>query len=143
VAATARARTRPPAKPKRTPLPPAGDDEEVIDLGDPDAEAPPPERVPLFSIGGTVHTMLKEPPLSIALSALELQRQHDDGTPEGRTEARGYSTVYMMREALGESSYRALLNCKTLTGPQFARIQDKVMKRVMGALEGEDGFPNR
>jgi hypothetical protein len=121
--------------------PPPDDDDEVIDLAEPDPEAEP-ERVPLFRIGETVHLMLKNPSPSLAIESLEVQRQYDDGTPVGRTEARGYGSAFLMKEMLGEESYRALLGCRTMTSAQFARIQRRVINRALGQMEGEDGSPN-
>jgi hypothetical protein len=48
-----------------------------------------------------------------------------------------------MRDMLGEKSYRALLDCRTMTRAQYLKIVGKVMRRAMGALEEEDGSPNR
>lgn len=135
------ATARKPAAPRRPPaLPPAGDDE-IIEISAPDPEAKP-ERVPAFKIGETVHTMLKDPPATIGLNALDIQARYDDGTLVGRGEARGYASVYLMAKMLGEASYRALLGCDNMTREQFARINERVTRRAMGALETADGSPN-
>lgn len=115
----------------------AGDDDEIIDLGEPAAPGPEPEREPVFRIGDTVHTMLKDPPASIALKSLDLAYERGGGL-----DAQGFAQVYVMREMLGEESYRALLDFPGLTGPQFTRIMGKVVTRAMGAME-MDGTPNR
>lgn len=136
MAATARTtatRRKPPARPA---LPPVEDDE-VIDLGEPDPETEP-ERELLFRIAGTEHTMLKEPPPALALSALELAERRG-----GTEQAVAFADVYIMREMLGDKSYRALLGCKTMTRAQYIKIVNRVMTRAMGALEDEDGSPNR
>lgn len=122
--------------PKQRPPGPPDDDDEVVSLdAEPDTE---PERVPVFTIRGEVHTMLASPGPSIALRAMELAERR------GATEVSlGLADVYIMREMLGENSYRALLNCKTMTRGQYLKIVGRVMRRAMGALEDEDGSPNR
>ncbi len=139
MAATARTPKpgRPKPPPRRPALPPADDDDEVIDLAEPDPDTEP-ERVPLFKIGDTVHTMLADPGPSVALRAMELAEQRG-ATPL----AVGFADVYIMREMLGEKSYRALLDCRTMTRGQYLKIVGKVMKLAMGALEDEGGSPNR
>jgi small-conductance mechanosensitive channel len=82
--------------------------------------------------------MLKEPPPSHALSALELADRRG-ASPQ----AIALADVYIMREMLGDTSYRALLGCKTMTRAQYLKIVNRVMTRAMGALEDEDGSPNR
>lgn len=140
MAATARsprATAKPKAPPKRPPALPsaAGDDDEVIDLSaGPEAE---PERIPVFRIGDTVHTMLKNPPLTVVMSALELAERRG-GTPQ----AIGFADVDIMRQMLGTESYRALLDCKTITRDQYLKIVGRVMKRALGAAE-DDSSPNR
>lgn len=141
MAATAKASPakRPPRRPPvpQRPSPFGVDDGEVVDLGDPE-EAPEPERVPVFSIGGVVHTMLAEPGPGVTLRALELAERR------GATEqAVAFADVQIMRDMLGEASYRALLDCKTMTRDQYLKIVGRVMNRAMGALEDRDGSPNR
>lgn len=134
---TATARRRAAARQQPRPGPGVEEDDEVIDLGDPD-EAGEPEREVVFKIRGTEHSMLKNPGPSIALSAFELAERR------GATEtAAGFADVYIMREMLGEKSYRALLDCRTMTRDQFIRITQRIMTRAMGALEEQDGSPNR
>jgi hypothetical protein len=133
MAATARATTRP----KRSARPTPADDTQVISIGAPDPEAEP-ERVPVFSIGDEHHTMLKDPGPTIVLRALELAERRG-----GTEQAVAFADVQIMRDMLGEPSYRALLDCRTLTRGQYVQIVERVMTRAMGALEDEDGSPNR
>jgi hypothetical protein len=133
MAATARAAV----KGKRPTVPRRDAGTEIVDLGDPD-EAAAPEREVVFKIGGVEHTMLKNPGPSIALSGFELAERRG-----GTEQAAGFADVYIMREMLGAESYRALLDCRTMTRDQFIRISTRVMTRAMGALEDEDGSPNR
>lgn len=139
MAATARKPKAAAPAPQRPALP-AGDDDEIIGIAlpDPDAE---PERVPLFAIGDEVHTMLKDPPLSLALTAMDIQRQRASSSPEDIADARGLAEAYVMQEMLGEDSYRALLASRTLTAAQYRAITERVTKRVLGALEDGDA-PN-
>lgn len=142
MAATARSpkpRPRPKALPP-APLPEPDDDGDVIDLGDGEGEAEP-ERVPLFRIGETVYTMLKDPPLSLALKALDMQSRRVSESEEDRADAQGVANAYVMREMLGEQAYRALLSSRTLTASQWAAITGRVTRRVLGALERDDS-PN-
>lgn len=134
MAATARSTSKPKPVRRPAPLVPAGDDD-LVDIPEPDPEAEP-DRVPVFKIGDTVHTMLADPGPSVALRAMELAEQRG-ATPL----AVGFADVFIMREMLGGESYRALLNCKAMTRGQYLRIVGKVMRRAMGALE-DDGSPN-
>jgi len=127
------ARPRPPARV----LPPV-DDEEVIALDEDGDDEPEPARVPVFSIGEQLHTMIADPPPSLALSALELAERRG-GTPQ----AIALADVFIMRAMLGEPSYRALLASRKMTRTQYLKIVAKVMKKAMGALEDGDGSPNR
>lgn len=140
MAATAKAspaakRPRRPVPQRIVPLP--DDDDEVVDLAEPDPESEP-ERVPVFKIGGTVHTMLAEPGPGVALRALELAERRG-----ASVQAVAFADVQIMRDMLGEESYRALLDCKTMTRDQYLKIVARVMSRAMGALEDRDGSPNR
>jgi hypothetical protein len=137
MAATAKARTAARKRYATRTAPEPDDDGEVIGIAEDDPEAEP-EREPVFSIGETVHTMLKDPPPSLALSAIELAERRG-GSPQ----AIGLADIYVMREMLGEQSYRSLLNCRTMTRAQYLKITGRVLKRAMGALEDEDGSPNR
>jgi hypothetical protein len=138
MAATAKGRTRATVTPRPSGrLPEPEGDGELIDIAAPDAEAEP-ERVPVFSIGGVVHTMLKDPGPAVALRALELADRRG-GTPQ----AVAFADVQIMRDMLGEESYRALLNCSTMTRAQYLKIVDRIMRGALGGLEGEDGSPNR
>jgi len=135
MSATAKGRPTASRRPPSTSWP-ASDGEEVIDISaEPEGE---PERVLLFRIGGVEYTMLKNPPPSIGLAALDLADRRG-GSPQSVALA----DVYVMREMLGEESYRALLNCKTMDRDQYLRIVGRVMRSAMGAIEDEDGSPNR
>lgn len=137
MAAQARATANKPAirRPPRA-LPAAAaagiDDEELIEISvdDPEQE---PERVPLFKIGDTVYTMLADPPLTLAMEAMDVSYER----------GQGFGEVFIMREMLGEQAYRALLGSKSLKGPQYKEIAERITKRVYGVLEREGGSPNR
>jgi hypothetical protein len=120
--------TQPPAS-----LPAAGVGIIAIEDGEPE-EA---EREAVFSIGDKVHTMLAHPSPTIAATAADLAYRRG-----GTDQAYGLAAVYVMREMLGESSYRALLNAKRLTKDQYKAIIKTVTERAYGVLEEEDGSPN-
>lgn len=148
MAATARSSRTPakaPARPKASrPLPPAvraamkkAQDAGLVQIDADDAEGAEPEREPVFAIGETVHTMLADPPPTLAMAALDMAYQRG-----GTEQAYGLATVFLMREMLGEESYRALLASRRVTRAQYTAIVEKVTVRVYSALEGEDGSPN-
>jgi hypothetical protein len=86
--------------------------------------------VAVFSIGSTVYTVPAEPPVSLALKALDLQYRRGGAWAE----------VFIMREMLGETGYRALLDCKTLTRDQYAAITAAIRSLAFG--DQEDDSPN-
>jgi len=112
----------------------AGDaDDELIEISADDPEhEPEPERVPVFKIGDEVYTMLKDPPLTLALKARNV----------GYERGEGYAEIFVMREMLGEDSYRALLDNQSLKGRQLEAITARVTRRLFGALEREMKDPN-
>jgi len=122
-----------PARP-RTATPAAiaaAADDDIIEIS-PDDPEQEPERVPLFKIGETVYTMLADPPLTLAMEAMDVSYER----------GQGFGEVFVMREMLGEEAYRALLGSKSLKGPQYKAITDKVTGRLYGVLESEGGSPN-
>lgn len=105
-----------------------------IDDGPEDAE---PERELVFMIGETEHTMLADPSPTLPMRALDIAYQRG-----GTDQAFGVAAVFLMREMLGEESYRALLNAKRITKAQYKAIIEKVTVRAYSALEDGDGSPN-
>jgi hypothetical protein len=111
----------------------AAEDDAIIEISEDDPEEAPPEREPLFSIGDEVYTMLKDPPLTLAMQARNV----------GYERGEGYAEIFLMREMLGEDAYRALLANRSLKGPQLQAITARVSKRLFGVLERETASPNR
>lgn len=108
-------------------------DDAIIEISADDPEEAPPERVPLFSIGDEVYTMLADPPLTLALEARNVGYERGDG----------YAEIFVMREMLGLDAYRALLANRSLKGAQLAAITARVSRRLFGVLERETASPNR
>jgi hypothetical protein len=103
-----------------------------------DEDTPEPAREDVFAIGETGHSMLADPPVTIATQALDLAYRMGGGQT-----GIGYATVFIMREMLGDESYEALLNSKRITAAQYKAITEAVTMRAYSALEDEDGNPNR
>lgn len=138
MAAQARVPARPGVGRPRRALPAAAAaaavdaDDAIIELTEDDPEEAPPERVALFKIGGEVYTMLKDPPLTLALQARNV----------GFERGEGYAEIFVMREMLGEGAYRALLGNSSLKGRQLEAITKRVTTTLFGVLERESASPN-
>lgn len=135
--AQAKAKSAAPRRPRAAlpaAAPAAAADDSIIELtaDDPEEETPEPERVPLFKIGDITYTMLADPPLTLAMKALDVSYER----------GQGFGEVFIMREMLGEETYRALLGNRALKGPQYAAIMGRVTQRLYGVLEREGGSPN-
>lgn len=137
MAATARA-GRAPAKarpPARRPLPPA---EPPVIIGiavpDEDEELVEPERVPIFSIGDDVYTMLKEAPPTLGIETIDYA---------DRKGGAGYGEIYLLRLMLGSDGLNALLDAgkkRWIKKAQYDAITRRVMATALG-VEEED-LPN-
>jgi hypothetical protein len=130
-AAAPGARKPPPsARPVRPALPAAPADDEIICLeaGAPEGE-PEPARVPLFSIGGTLYTMLAEAPPTIGLDTLQVSEEKG---------SLGYGEIHLLREMMGPDALNALLEAGRkgwVKRPQFNAIMARVREAALGAME--------
>lgn len=137
MAAQARVPARPGVGRPRRALPAAaavaagGEDDAIIEISEDDPEQEP-ERVAVFKIGDEVYTMLKDPPLTLALEARDV----------GYERGAGYAEIFVMREMLGLDAYRALLASRSLKGAQLNAVTERVTKRLFGVLEKESASPN-
>lgn len=134
----AKAVARPP-KPRPPARRPAATEEPPVIIGIPvpaeDEELPDPERVPVFQIGETVYTMLKEPPPTLGVAALDAADRK--GGP-------GFGEMYVLREMLGSAALNALIDAgskRWLTKEQYKEIVGRVRHAAFGDQEDDD--PNR
>ena len=122
---------RPPALPS---FPDSQDD--VITIGPPDNGEEPgkPARVPVFSIGGTVYTMLADPPPTLSLASLNAAAK--GGGP-------AFGEIYAIRAMLGSRALNALIEAGEKGWVSLDRY-DAIVKRVRDAAFGpaEDEDPN-
>jgi hypothetical protein len=88
-------------------------------------DAAPVEMIPLFSIDGEVYSIPGEVGAGMALNVLDRARR------DGMESAMSWALEAM----LGTDSYRALLDCKTLTITQLEQIMEAVQLHVMGGTE--------
>jgi hypothetical protein len=107
----------------------------AIPVPDDDEEQPEPERVPIFQIGDTVYTMLKDPPPTMGIAAIDAADRK--GGP-------GFGEMYVLREMMGSKALNALIDAgkrRWLTKAQYEAITTRVRNAAFGAEEDDD--PNR
>lgn len=119
---TAAARKRTAAKAK----PLTAEDFEPVELS---SEVPEEDRVPLFSIDGTVYTVPKFVPQGVSLEFVRLNR----------TEGEAVASVRLLERMLGPESYEALEQCPTLDDKQMQKIIDMAQKLAFGKAEVKEG----
>jgi hypothetical protein len=88
-----------------------------------------PDMLDLFSIDGVTYQIPAEPSAGMALKVLDVARR--DGMEAAMSQC--------LEELLGEESYQALLNCKSLKIEQLEAIMEGVQLLVLGKLEGALG----
>lgn len=97
-----------------------------IDTKDP-AVGPSAGRRPLFYIDGVEHSIPVDVPGNLALQAIEWMAELGDAM----------ATRKLMIEVLGEESYRALVNCTSISKGEMQAIQQVIKDLVFGEQEQE------
>jgi hypothetical protein len=89
------------------------------------------EREPLFSLNGTIHTVLVGVPASVALEYAFTAVEAGDGA----------AVVFALNYALGAESRRALMTHKGLTAEQLGKIITVIRGKFDGALVAPKATP--
>lgn len=90
------------------------------------------EREPLFSLNGTVHTVLVRVPTGVALEYMFTLAETGEGG----------AIVFALNYALGSASRRALMTHKGLTDDQLRKIIGAVCAKFDGALKDPKAQPS-
>jgi hypothetical protein len=105
----------------------------MIELDSTEKEETPADRIPVFSIDGTVYDMPAEIKPHVALKYLWMLRQNNAD----------YASAWLMETVLGKEGFEALSNFEGLTPKQFNAIRDIVQEKAMGATEDPGKAPTR
>lgn len=116
--------SRSPARPRGKPV----EMPEVIKLSS-DDPTPDKELVDLFEIDGEMYRMWLNPPASVGLRYLKINREQ--GTESG--------AQYLLETMLDGDGYDALMNYGKLTDEQFESIMKACEKYAVGAKEKRQG----
>lgn len=97
------------------------------------AELAAAERIPLFSIDGTVYSVPKQ------IDGGSLLRYLDDAAERGGEAA----IANLLREMVGDDGYEALVSFKGLKPGQLEELFDKVEEYAMGQMNKIGGKSRR
>jgi hypothetical protein len=98
---------------------------EILRLPAPDPDAPPAERVPLFTIGDREYTMLASPPFRVGVEYLYQVRHNGIAS----------ALDFLLDEMLGVEAFAALRAYEGLKDEQLAQVITIVHRTAMGRVE--------
>lgn len=90
---------------------------------------PQDQRVPAFSINGTVYTIATRPKTNAGLKYIHL----------ARTRGQEIAVDFMLETLLGKEGYQALMDFDDLTEQNLTEVIEAASKIMLGAVEGPKG----
>jgi len=97
------------------------------------ANPPRAERVPAFSINGTVYTILTRPRTNVGLKYIHL----------ARTKGAEIAVDFMLETLLGTEGYAALMDFDDLTEADLTAVIEAASRVMAGAVETPKEKPQR
>ncbi len=97
------------------------------------ASPPKGERVPAFSINGTVYTILTRPRTNVGLKYIHL----------ARTKGAEIAVDFMLETLLGTEGYAALMDFDDLTEADLTAVIEAASRIMAGAVETPKDKPQR